>query len=198
MPKNSFVNFVFACYASLLQGWAKAFVFAFSPAVWITSKQMIRFSAVWWACTELGHVSYNPGMYNYLSKYKIVSGHVILAYFCDLHSQLLPSWFTRRFPQLQSTVGLNLPCQAWENANFGLSRGFSANAIQSKFSKVRIEWWGSSSSSSTSFKIWTLIINCWCCQFQIKMSMIKTGNWTDKVKFNNLFQDPCLVHECQQ
>ena len=149
----------------------------------VNNKQMIRFSAVWWACTELGHILYNPGMYNYLSKCKIVSGHVILAYFCDLHSQLLPSWFTRRFPQLQSTVG-SLPslekCKFW-------ARGFSANAIQSKFSKVRIEWWGSSSSSSTSFKIWMLIINCWCYQFQIKMSMIKTGNWTDKLKFNNLF-----------
>ena len=80
---------------------------------------------------------YNPGMYNYLSKYKIVSGHVILAYFCDLHSQLLPSWFTRRFPQLQSTVGLNLPCQAWENANFGLE-DFQEMQFRISFQKLEL------------------------------------------------------------
>ena len=139
MPKNSFVNFVFACYASLLQGWAKAFVFAFSPAVWITNKWsgFLHYIAVWWACTQLEHISYNPGMYNYLSKCKIVSGHVILAYFCDLHSQLLPSWFTRRFPQLQSTVGLNLPCQAWENANFGL-KDFEQMQFSVSFQKLEL------------------------------------------------------------
>ena len=76
-------------------------------------------------------------MYNYLSKYKIVSGHVILAYFCDLHSQLLPSWFTRRFPQLQSTVGLNLPCQAWENANFGLE-DFQQMRFRVSFQKLEL------------------------------------------------------------
>ena len=103
----------------------------------VNNKQMIRFSAVWWACTELGHILYNPGMYNYLSKYKIVSGHVILAYFCDLHSQLLPSWFTRRFPQLQSTVGLNLPCQAWENANFGLE-DFQEMQFRVSFQKLEL------------------------------------------------------------
>ena len=133
MPKNSFVNFAFACYAILLQGWAKAFVFAFSPAVWITNKWsgFLHYVAVWRASTQLGHVSCNPG------KSKIVSGHVILAYFCDLHSQLLPSWFTRRFPQLQSTVGLNLPCQAWENANFGLE-DFQQMQFRVSFQKLEL------------------------------------------------------------
>ena len=137
MPKNSFVNFVFACYASLLQGWAKAFVFAFSPAVWITNKWsgFLHYIAVWLA--QLGHILYNPGMYNYLIKCKIVSGYLILAYFCDLHSQLLPSWFTRRFPQLQSTVGLNLPCQAWENANFGL-KDFEQMQFRVSFQKLEL------------------------------------------------------------
>ena len=68
---------------------------------------------------------------------KIVSGHVILAYFCDLHSQLLPSWFTRRFPQLQSTGGLNLPCQAWENANFGLE-DFEQMQFRVSFQKLEL------------------------------------------------------------
>ena len=43
----------------------------------------------------------------------------------------------KKIPQLQSIVGLNNPCQAWENANFGLE-DFEQMQFRVSFQKLEL------------------------------------------------------------